>query len=92
MTIKLASDFSLIQDRVHIHTDQLSHPSQPTTAREFSTSHDCCVPAPRCSVVVAVWNGPKTSPGIIPAMNSAILPQGSAWGWGWLCLRSTAAA
>lgn len=92
MTVKLASDFSLIQDSVHIHTDQLSHPSPPTTALEFSTSHDCCVQTPRCSVVVAIWNGPKTSPGIIPEMNSAILPQGSVWGWGWLCFRSTAAA
>lgn len=73
MAMKLASDFSLIQDRVHIHTDQFSHPPQPTTALEFSTSHDSCVQTPRFSVVVALWNGPKTSPGIIPAMNRAIL-------------------
>lgn len=91
VVIKLASDFSPIQDRVHIHTDQLSHPPQPTTALEFSTRRDSCVQTPRSSVAVAVWNGPKMSPGIIPAMNSAILPQGSAWGWGLLCLRSTAA-
>lgn len=91
MVIKLARDFSLMQDRVHIHTDQLSHPPQPTTALGFSTSHDSCMQTSRCSGVVAVWNGPKTSPGIITAMDSAILPQGSAWGWGWLYLRSTAA-
>lgn len=92
MTIKLASDFSPVQDRVHTHRDQLSQPPKPATALEFSTSHDSCVQTPRCSVLVAVWNGPKTSPGIIPAMSRAILPQGSAWPWGWLCLRSTAAA
>lgn len=52
MAIKLARDFSLMQDRVHIHTNQLSHPPQPTTALEFSTSHDSCMQTPRCSVVL----------------------------------------